>query len=123
MLAMRIIRNRWKAAALVVGGLVFTVMACESRLPSEPQQPTRRNTTDERSMERKQEGAPPPRPDLGALTEKYYPPLLREAGIGGIVGVEATVRTNGTVDSYRIVKSSGHDALDQAALRVVKEME
>ncbi|HEY0809313.1 MAG TPA: TonB family protein, partial [Longimicrobiales bacterium] len=90
---------------------------------SEPQQPMPRNATSERSMERKREGTPPPRPEAGALIEKYYPPLLREAGIGGVVGVEVTVHTDGTADNYRIVKSSGHDALDQAALRVVKEME
>jgi TonB family protein len=122
MLAKGIVRNRWKAAGLLALGAVLTVIACESRLPNEPQQPTPRGATSQQSLERKREGTAPQEPDAAALIQKYYPPLLREAGIGGVVGVEATVRTSGAVDNYRIVKSSGHDALDQAALRVVKEM-
>jgi TonB family protein len=123
MMAKGIVQNRWKAAGLLVLGAVVTVMACESRLPNEPQQPTPAlvPTTTE-SLQRKQDGRTAQEPNVAELAQKYYPPLLRDAGIGGLVGIEATVRTSGAVDNYRIVRSSGHAALDQAGLRVVKEM-
>ncbi len=54
-----------------------------------------------------------------ALTENY-PPLLRDAGIGGTAHVWFFIDADGTVQKTQIQKSSGHDALDQAALRVAE---
>jgi TonB family protein len=51
--------------------------------------------------------------------EANYPPLLKEAGIGGTVGVYMFVDTTGMVKDRRIKEGSGHQPLDDAALRVV----
>lgn len=50
--------------------------------------------------------------------EREYPPLLRDAGIGGTVRVYFFIDENGQVQDTRIDQSSGHQALDQAALNV-----
>ena len=50
--------------------------------------------------------------------EREYPPLLRDAGIGGSVRVFFFIDENGSVQDYRIDSSSGHQSLDDAALAV-----
>jgi protein TonB len=50
--------------------------------------------------------------------EREYPPLLRDAGIGGTVRVFFFIDESGVVKDYRIDQSSGHQALDDAALAV-----
>ena len=50
--------------------------------------------------------------------EREYPPLLRDAGIGGTVRVYFFIDENGQVQDTRVDQSSGHQALDQAALNV-----
>lgn len=50
--------------------------------------------------------------------ERAYPSTLRQAGIGGTVSVLFHVDENGRVQATRIAESSGHPALDGAALRV-----
>ncbi len=52
-----------------------------------------------------------------AMTREY-PPLLRDAGIGGTVQVYFFIDEEGSVQDYRINESSGHQALDDAALAV-----
>jgi protein TonB len=52
-----------------------------------------------------------------AMTREY-PPLLRDAGIGGTVRVFFFIDEGGVVKDYRIDQSSGHQALDDAALAV-----
>jgi len=52
-----------------------------------------------------------------ALVEAY-PPLLRNAGIGGTVRVFFFIDEGGTVQDHRIQQSSGHQHLDEAALAV-----
>lgn len=52
-----------------------------------------------------------------AMTREY-PPLLRDAGIGGTVRVFFFIDEAGIVKDYRIDQSSGHQALDDAALAV-----
>lgn len=52
-----------------------------------------------------------------AMTREY-PPLLRDAGIGGTVRVFFFIDEDGIVKDYRIDQSSGHQALDDAALAV-----
>jgi len=47
-----------------------------------------------------------------------YPPLLRDAGIGGTVRVYFLIDDTGAVIETRLDASSGHEALDQAALAV-----
>jgi len=50
--------------------------------------------------------------------EREYPPILRDAGIGGKVGVYFFIDENGAVQNFRVETSSGHQALDDAALAV-----
>ena len=52
--------------------------------------------------------------------EREYPPLLRDAGIGGTVRVYFFIDEEGRVQDRRIDQSSGHQALDQAALNVAE---
>ncbi len=49
---------------------------------------------------------------------REYPPLLRDAGIGGTVIVWFFIDEEGVVRNQLVQRSSGHEALDQAALRV-----
>jgi protein TonB len=50
--------------------------------------------------------------------EEAYPPLLREAGVGGTVGVSFFIDEEGAVRNTILMEGSGHPALDDAALRV-----
>ncbi len=58
------------------------------------------------------------RNDVVRAMEREYPPLLRDAGIGGQVRVYFFIDEDGVVQDYRIDQSSGHQALDDAALAV-----
>ncbi len=55
--------------------------------------------------------------------QRYYPPLLRDAGIGGTVNIWFFIDENGRVVKTQLKKGSGHDALDAAALKVADIME
>lgn len=54
---------------------------------------------------------------ITAMTESY-PPLLRDAGIGGTVKVYFFIDSDGTVGDVRLDQGSGHPAIDDAALAV-----
>lgn len=56
--------------------------------------------------------------EIQQLLESEYPPLLRDAGIGGTVKVWLFVDENGEVLKSQVHSGSGHQALDEAALRV-----
>jgi protein TonB len=58
------------------------------------------------------------RSEVVRAMEREYPPLLRDAGIGGTVRVYFFIDENGQVQDNRIDVSSGHAALDEAALAV-----
>lgn len=51
-----------------------------------------------------------------------YPKEAREQGLQGKSYVEFMVRDNGSIDAVRVTKSSGSQALDDEAVRVVKSM-
>ncbi|MBX6362626.1 MAG: TonB family protein [Gemmatimonadetes bacterium] len=53
---------------------------------------------------------------------RFYPPHLRDGGIGGTALVRALVDENGRVRAREVARSSGHHLLDVAALRVVDEL-
>ena len=55
--------------------------------------------------------------------ESEYPPILKEAGIGGTIQVHIFVNLEGNVDNVHIAHSSGHEPLDQAGLRVASVMQ
>lgn len=58
------------------------------------------------------------REEVVRAMERGYPPFLRDAGIGGRVDVFFHIDTDGRVTEARVHQSSGHAALDQAALDV-----
>ena len=60
------------------------------------------------------------RNDVVRAMEREYPPLLRDAGIGGTVRVYFFIDETGRVQDRRIDSSSGHQALDDAAMAVAE---
>jgi protein TonB len=54
---------------------------------------------------------------------REYPPLLRDAGIGGTVQVHFFIDEEGKVVNTLVHTSSGYQALDQAALKVANIIE
>jgi len=62
------------------------------------------------------------RDEVQRALERYYPPHLRDAGIGGTVHVNFWIDETGRVVKYEITQSSGYEAFDQAAGRVADLM-
>jgi TonB family protein len=62
------------------------------------------------------------RSEVTRALEREYPPLLRNAGIGGSVHVWLFIDATGQVQRLQVKESSGHKALDDAALRVAGTM-
>lgn len=58
------------------------------------------------------------RDEVIAAMVAEYPPLLRDAGIGGTVRVYFFINEDGEVEQVRLDQSSGHQAIDDAALNV-----
>jgi len=58
------------------------------------------------------------RSEVQRALEREYPPLLRDAGIGGTVLVWFFIEEDGAIQRTQLHTSSGHRALDEAALRV-----
>jgi protein TonB len=63
------------------------------------------------------------RDDVGRALEREYPPLLRDAGVGGKVEVWVRISDKGEVEDVQIHQSSGHPALDEAAIKVGQVMQ
>jgi len=63
------------------------------------------------------------RPELMRALEREYPPLLRDAGIGGTVQVWFFIDEEGEVVRTQVNESSGHKALDDAAIQVANIIE
>jgi protein TonB len=60
---------------------------------------------------------------VGRALQRYYPPLLRDAGIGGTVSIWFFIDETGRVVKTQLKQGSGHEALDAAALKVADIME
>ena len=58
--------------------------------------------------------------DVVRAMQRYYPPLLRDAGIGGTVIVWFLIDETGEVIKTQLKKTSGHTALDEAGLKVAE---
>lgn len=58
------------------------------------------------------------RSEVSAALMRLYPPILRDAGIGGSVTVWFFISEEGMVLDRRVSESSGHIPLDEAALEV-----
>ena len=55
-------------------------------------------------------------PRATATSAPYYPPALRDAGVGGRVVVRGVIGIDGRVESAVVVRSSGNSTLDNNAL-------
>lgn len=62
------------------------------------------------------------RQEVSRALMRAYPPLLRDAGIGGTATVWFFLDQAGRVRDNRLQASSGHAALDEAALQVAAMM-
>ncbi|HLE57765.1 MAG TPA: energy transducer TonB [Rhodothermia bacterium] len=60
--------------------------------------------------------------EVGRSLERNYPPLLRDAGIGGNVNVWFFIDEDGKVLKKQLAQSSGYPALDDAGLNVADLM-
>jgi TonB family protein len=60
---------------------------------------------------------------VGAALEREYPALLRDAGVGGRAIVWIKIDERGVLQDVQVNQSSGHPALDAAAIRVARTME
>lgn len=49
-----------------------------------------------------------------------YPSEARELGLFGSLILHVAVRSDGSLEGIRVVRSSGHEVLDQAAIRIVQ---
>ena len=58
------------------------------------------------------------RDEVVAAMAREYPPLLRDAGIGGTVRVYFFINEDGTAEQVRLDQSSGHPEIDEAAMNV-----
>ncbi|HKJ01340.1 MAG TPA: M56 family metallopeptidase [Longimicrobiales bacterium] len=133
-LAMTAKTSRWTALAggvLVVFGLVVGVQACGVESPvglaprSEGQPaPAAPEATTFSAREVSKPFTQAPRllngDAVAEAMERQYPALLKDAGVGGAATIFMFVDTTGTVTDVRIQKSSGHQPLDDAALRVAR---
>ena len=61
--------------------------------------------------------------EIRQLLERLYPPMLKEAGIGGRVLLWVFVDETGRAARSQIHTSSGYPALDNAAAQIVEQME
>lgn len=59
---------------------------------------------------------------LSEIFRRFYPPLLRDAGIGGRAIVWFNIDETGRVADVRINEGTGHAQLDAAALEVARHM-
>lgn len=62
------------------------------------------------------------RTEVGRALTREYPQLLRDAGVGGSCEVWIRISEGGNVEDVQVNQTSGHPALDQAALRVGQTM-
>ena len=85
------------------------------------------NAMPSRELEsRRTDNAVPPRlrnrEQVGHLLMERYPTDLRTRGVGGTTVVTVLVMPSGSVESSRVITSSGNTRLDQAALAVAGRM-
>jgi TonB family protein len=85
------------------------------------------NAMPSRELEsRRAHNAIPPRlrnrDQVGQLLMERYPTDLRTRGVGGTTVVTVLVMPSGSVESSRVITSSGNTRLDQAALAVAERM-
>lgn len=117
-----------RAAALSLAAGVLVLVACETPRPTEappssdPEEELASDAVDAAPVS----AASTVQPEVTNLQEvvdavrEHYPPLLRDAGVGGRVTVWFHLSDDGEVGEARVSESSGHEVLDRAALRAAR---
>jgi protein TonB len=99
----------------------------ENRVEDLPPPPTEASTTDIRAAPVFTPFTVRPqiknRAELALAMEREYPPLLKDAKIGGRVIVHFFIDEEGVVQNAVIAESCGVNALDEAALRIAPQAE
>ena len=54
---------------------------------------------------------------------KFYPAAARSTGVAGIVGVQFAINALGKLASAHVIRSSGNEILDQAAIDIVRSLD
>ena len=63
---------------------------------------------------------PLPRRRVETVGNQYYPEASLRYGIYGSLQMLVSVRSSGELEDIRILQSSGHAVLDEAAIRIVR---
>ena len=117
--------GRVTSAALLLGAVLLLVVSCEVPVPTASLDEAQ--AVQETSVRTASQPIFTPytvapditnRSEVQRVLEREYPPLLRDAGIGGTVKVWFFIDKGGRVQDTQIQESSGHAQLDQAALAV-----
>ncbi|MFO8173606.1 MAG: M56 family metallopeptidase [Longimicrobiales bacterium] len=125
-----------RGAILVTVGSILVAVACWAPTPTAVEEETALSPVKAPEATTSREVAAGPvftpytvRPDIrnrseiARVMEESYPPLLRDAGISGTATVWFFLDETGSVQEAQINESSGHQALDAAALRVARDIE
>ncbi|HEX6070670.1 MAG TPA: TonB family protein [Longimicrobiaceae bacterium] len=134
MMTRRPSRRSW-AAVLLAGTLALaaTFVACDLEQPesvTETLSGSRSGTAVDGAAQ-SNEPTPSPftvppslinRQEIGSLLADAYPPLLRDAGIGGRVELWIFIDEDGGVQETRLARTSGYEGLDRAAEQVAHGM-
>src|SRR5690606_36437190 len=121
-------RNRARAAAFALAAvlLVIGAVSCDPvRVSNVPESvPTPPATIQESPPLAPMTKAPEltNREEVARALVAYYPPLVRDAGIGGTATVNMFIDTEGTVQRVMLGRSSGYPSRDEAALAVAGRM-
>jgi len=108
-------RDWTRAVTLQVGTVQEEIVVTERR----PDQPTASNAVTSPTRVRVGGLIKPPtkRKDVRPI----YPPALRDAGVEGVVPLEATIGLDGTVQHIRVISAQVHPDLAKAAMTAVRQ--
>lgn len=123
-------RRGWRVAFVGTAAASIVALACiaprpDKPLPTEPVGPVQAVLADTSSPHNTPYTVAPEltnREEVRRLLVEAYPPLLKQAGIGGQILVWEHVDHTGQVISARIDQGSGQPPLDSAAIYVARQM-
>lgn len=123
-------RGGWlRAAAFGVMAFALVVLACEVPEPTQGEVDSRVHSAVVSEGDYLAFTPEIERPELVNVSEvvealeRNYPPHLRDAGIEGSVDVLLWIDETGAVTRQQVSGSSGHGAMDEAAVKVAEVME
>jgi TonB family protein len=105
-----------RAVTLQVGDVRESITITESRLTA-PRQPAPIRPDDQRVRVGGNVQVPRKERDVRPV----YPPAMREAGLTGVVPIEAVIGSDGTVSSVRVVSAQVHPDFATAAVDAVRQ--